>query len=148
MNKLHFLYSELKFSSNWLDNVTILLGGCLLIFFHFFGVFIPAVHYLAFACLCEDSVCGRRSLELNSFVVWGKWKSVQLVALFAMSAWVCPAGAALPRVSAAPRALRTTGSVLWRRYLTGKTSYTKQQIRRSAWAFIILEGAGIVKVWT
>lgn len=34
---------------------------------------------------------------------------------------LCPAGAALLRVSAAPGALRTLGSVLWISYLTMKT---------------------------
>lgn len=122
MNYIFSTCSELKFSSNWLDNVTILLGRCLLIFFCFFGVFISVVHYLAFVCLCEDRVCGRRSLELNSFVVWGRWESVQLVDLFATCAWVCVScWSCTAPVNAAPGALRTTGTELWISYLTMKT---------------------------
>lgn len=124
MNYIFSTYSELKFSSNWLDNVTILLGRCLLIFFCFFGVFICVVHYLAFVCLCEDSVCGRRSLELNSFVVWGKWKSVQLVDLFAMFAWVCVSCWSSGECStwSPENNGQLLNNLLWISYLTMKTS--------------------------
>lgn len=87
MNELHFLYSELKFSSNWLDSVTILLGRCLLIFFCFFGVFLSVVHSMAFVCLCGRQCVWEEISRVNSFVVWGKCKPVQLVELFAMYAW-------------------------------------------------------------
>lgn len=83
--------------------------------------FISVVHYLAFVCLCEDSVCVRRSLELNSFLVENEnlWNCLPC-----MPEFLCPDGAALLRVGAVPGALRTTGSVWWISYFNHENQVT------------------------